>query len=198
MVSEPLFVVRVFPLFKLTPLGNPLICLILIFPLALLSCIFNGISKVAPLNTSTSGELFSELPNTDSLLFVGFVIFTVGGCVSRSGVGVTGALSSDSTLPLLFCTLVLAVMAVDGNAFDTVIVAVVPLVFPVPITVLPLYNVTIESLGTPLPTFTVTVCAVFPAFSFTEFWSITGCFGRTFNVASVVFEVLSEYCAFTL
>ena len=194
MVSEPLLVVRVFPLFKLTPLGNPLICLILIFPLALLSCIFNGISKVAPLNTSTSGELFSELPSTNSLLFVGFVIFTVGGCVSRSGVGVTGALESDST----FCTLVLAVMAVDGNAFDTLIVAVVPVVFPVPITVPLLYKVTVEPVGTPLPTSTVTVCSVFPAFSFTEFGSITGCFGRTFNVTSVVFEVLSEYCASTL
>ena len=155
--------------------------MILIFPLGLLSCIFNGISKVAPLNTSTTGELFSELPSTDSLLLVGFIIFTVGGCVSRSGVGVTGALRSDSTVPL-FLTVVLAVMAVDGNAVDTVIVAVVPLVFPVPIIVVPLYNVTIESLGTPSPTFTVTVCPFFPAFSFTEFWSITGVLGLTFNV----------------
>ena len=117
--------------------------------------------------------------------------------MSGTSVGVTGALNSDSTVPL-FLTVVLAVMAVDGNAFDTVIVAVVPLVFPVPITVLPLYNVTVELSGTPLPTFTVTVCPVFPAFSFTDFWSISGLFGSTFNVASVVFEVLSEYCAFTL
>ena len=89
-------------------------------------------------------------------------------------------------------------MAVDGNASDTLIVAVDPVVFPVPITLVPLYKVTVEPVGTPLPTFTVTVCPVFPAFSFTEFWSITGRFGTTFNVASVVFEVLSEYCAFTL
>ena len=121
MVSEPLLVVRVFPLFKLTPLGNPLICLILIFPLALLSCIFNGISKVAPLNTSTSGELFSELPSTNSLLFVGFVIFTVGGCVSRSGVGITGALNSESTV--VSFTVVLALISVDGNTPGTLIVA---------------------------------------------------------------------------
>ena len=38
--------------------------------------------------------------------------------------GVAGALSSDSTLPLLFWTLVLAVISVDGNAPDTLIVAV--------------------------------------------------------------------------
>ena len=81
-VSEPLFCERVFPLFKLTPVGNPLICLILIFPVVLLSNIFNGIFKVAPLKTSTTGRLFSLLPNTDSVLFVGFVILTVGATVS--------------------------------------------------------------------------------------------------------------------
>ena len=69
-VSEPLFFERVFPLFitvfpsfKVTPAGNPLICLILIFPCTLLSCIFNGIFKVAPLNTSISGTPFSEPPS---------------------------------------------------------------------------------------------------------------------------------------
>ena len=82
-------------------------------------------------------------------------------------------------------------MAVDGNAFDTVIVAVVPLVFPVPITVVPLYKVTVEPVGTPSPTFTVTVCPVFPAFSLTEFWSITGVLGLTFKVAVVEFDELS-------
>ncbi len=81
-VSEPLFCERVFPLFKLTPVGNPLICLILIFPFVLLSDIFNGIFKVAPLKTSTTGRLFSLLPNTDSVLFVGFVILTVGATLS--------------------------------------------------------------------------------------------------------------------
>ena len=81
-VSEPLFCERVFPLFKLTPVGNPPICLILIFPFVLLSNIFNGIFKVAPLKTSTTGRLFSLLPNTDSVLFVGFVILTVGATVS--------------------------------------------------------------------------------------------------------------------
>ena len=81
-VSEPLFCERVFPLFKVTPAGNPLICLILIFPVVLLSNIFNGIFKVAPLKTSTTGRLFSLLPNTDSVLFVGFVILTVGATVS--------------------------------------------------------------------------------------------------------------------
>ena len=69
-VSEPLVFERVFPLFitvfpsfKVTPSGNPLICLILIFPCTLLSCIFNGIFKVAPLNTSISGTPFSEPPS---------------------------------------------------------------------------------------------------------------------------------------
>ena len=81
-VSEPLFCERVFPLFKLTPVGNPPICLILIFPFVLLSNIFNGIFKVAPLKISTTGRLFSLLPNTDSVLFVGFVILTVGATVS--------------------------------------------------------------------------------------------------------------------
>ena len=71
-----------FPLFKLTPVGNPLTCLILIFPFVLLSNIFNGIVKVAPLKTSTTGRLFSSLPNTDSAVFVGFVILTVGATVS--------------------------------------------------------------------------------------------------------------------
>ena len=81
-VSEPLFCERVFPLFKLTPVGNPLMCLILIFPFVLLSNIFNGIFKVAPLKTSTTGRLFSLLPNTDSVLLVGFVILTVGATES--------------------------------------------------------------------------------------------------------------------
>ena len=81
-VSEPLFCESVFPLFKLTPAGNPLICLMLIFPAVLLSNIFNGIFKVAPLKTSTTGRLFSSLPNTDSVLFVGFVILTVGTTLS--------------------------------------------------------------------------------------------------------------------
>ena len=86
--SEPLVFERVFPLFitvfpsfKVTPAGNPLICLILIFPVVLLSNIFNGIFKVAPLNTSTSGAPFSEFPSVESVLF-GFVILTVGVTVS--------------------------------------------------------------------------------------------------------------------
>ena len=81
-VSEPLFCERVFPLFKLTPVGNPLMYLTLIFPFVLLSYIFNGIFKVDSLKTSTTGRSFSLLPNTDSVLFVGFVILTVGATVS--------------------------------------------------------------------------------------------------------------------
>ena len=57
-------------------------CLILIFPFVLLSNIFNGTFKVAPLKTSTTGRLFSSLPNTDSALLVGFVILTVGATES--------------------------------------------------------------------------------------------------------------------
>ena len=56
--------------------------LTLIFPFVLLSYIFNGIFKVDPLKTSTTGRSFSLLPNTDSVLFVGFVILTVGATVS--------------------------------------------------------------------------------------------------------------------
>ena len=70
--------------------------------------------------------------------------------------------------------------------------------FPVPITLVPLYKVTVEPVGTPLPTFTVTVCPVFPAFSLTELWSITGVLGLTFSVAVVEFDELSEYVAVTL
>ena len=92
-VSEPLFFERVFPLFKVTPAGNPLICLILIFPCTLLSCIFNGIFKVAPLNTSTSGAPFSESPSVESVLF-GFVILTVGATLSVT-LNLTGTVFGD-------------------------------------------------------------------------------------------------------
>ena len=83
---------------------------------------------------------------------------------------------------MLFVTLVLAVIAVDGNAPDTLIVAVRPLVLPVPITVVPLYKVTVEPLGTPSCTVTTTFCPVSPAFSLTELCSITGVLGLTFSV----------------
>ena len=87
---------------------------------------------------------------------------------------------------------------VDGNAPDTVIVAVRPFVLPSPITVFPLYNLTVELLGTPSCTVTTTFCPVFPAFSLTELCSITGVLGLTFSVAVVVFDELSEYVAVTL
>ena len=99
---------------------------------------------------------------------------------------------------MLFLTLVLAVIAVDGNTPETLIVAVRPLVVPLPITVLPLYNVTVEPLGTPSCTVTTTFCPFSPAFSLTELCSITGVLGLTFSVAVAEFDELSEYVAVTL
>ena len=87
--------------------------------------------------------------------------------------------------------MVLALIAVDGNAPDTLIVAVRPLVLPLPIMFVPLYKVTIEPSGTPSCTVTTTFCPVFPAFSLTELCSITGFLGFTFSVAVVEFDELS-------
>ena len=83
---------------------------------------------------------------------------------------------------MLLVTVVLAVIAVDGNAPDTVIVALPPLVVPLPITLVPLYKVTVEPSGTPSCTVTTTFCPFSPAFSLTELCSITGVLGLTFSV----------------
>ena len=72
---------------------------------------------------STTVWLFREISN-------------VGFWVSRSGVGVTGVLRSEVTVPPLFTT-VSAVIGFSGRAPLTVTFAVPPLVFPVPISVLP-------------------------------------------------------------
>ena len=64
------------------------------------------------------------------------VIVNVGFWVSRSGVGITGVLRSEVTVPPLFTT-VSAVIGFSGRAPVTVTVAVPPLVVPVPISVLP-------------------------------------------------------------
>ena len=82
-------------------------------------------------------------------------------------------------------------MAVDGNARETLIVAVPLIVVPLPITSSPLYNVTVELSGTPSFTFTTTFCPVFPAFSLTELGSITGFLGLTFSVTVAEFDELS-------
>ena len=63
-------------------------------------------------------------------------ISNVGFWVSRSGVGITGVLRSEVTVPPLFTT-VSAVIGFSGRAPVTVTVAVPPLVVPVPISVLP-------------------------------------------------------------
>ena len=63
-------------------------------------------------------------------------IVNLGGCVSGASVGVTGSLLSDFTVPLLLVTTVSAVIGVPGRASVTVTVAVPPLVFPVPISLL--------------------------------------------------------------
>ena len=57
--------------------------------------------------------------------------------MSGASVGVTGALLSDFTVPLLLVTTVSAVIGVPGRASVTVTVAVPPLVVPVPISLLP-------------------------------------------------------------
>ena len=63
-------------------------------------------------------------------------ISNVGFWVSRSGVGFTGVLRSEVTVPPLFTT-VSAVIGFSGSTPLTVTFAVPPLVFPVPITVSP-------------------------------------------------------------
>ena len=65
------------------------------------------------------------------------VTFNVGACVSGASVGVTGALLSEVTFPLLLVTTVSAVIGFPGRASLTVTVAVPPLVFPVPINLVP-------------------------------------------------------------
>ena len=84
------------------------------------------------------------------------VTFNVGACVSGASVGVTGLLLSEVTVPSVLVTSVTAVIDFPGRASVTVTVAVSPpLVFTVPIILLPSYKLTVESFGTPLPTFTI-------------------------------------------
>ena len=65
------------------------------------------------------------------------VTVNVGSCVSGLGVGVTGLLLSEVTVPLALVTTVSALIGFPGKASATVTVAVCPLVVPVPITLLP-------------------------------------------------------------
>ena len=73
----------------------------------------------------------TSLPS--STVWLGDEIVNVGGCVSGASVGVTGLLLSEVTFPLLLVTTVSAVIGFPGRASLTVTVAVPPLVFPVPI-----------------------------------------------------------------
>ena len=92
---------------------------------------------------STTVWLFREISN-------------VGFWVSGASVGVTGLLLSEVTVPSVLVTTVTAVIDFPGRASVTVTVAVSPpLVFTVPIILLPSYKLTVEPFGTPLPTFTV-------------------------------------------
>ena len=76
--------------------------------------------------------------------------------MSGASVGVTGSLLSDFTVPLLLVTTVSAVIGFPGRASVTLTVVVSPpVVFTVPIILLPSYKLTVEPFGTPLPTFTV-------------------------------------------
>ena len=73
----------------------------------------------------------------------------------------------------------MAVIGVPDNASATVIVAVAPFVFPVPITLLPLYRVTVDPVLTPVPTFTVIRWFVNPFLCCTSLAVITGFLGLT-------------------
>ena len=74
-------------------------------------------------------------PSTTSWFFR--EISNVGGWLSGASVGVTGSLLSEVTVPLALVTTVSAVIGFPGRASLTVTVAVPPLVFPVPISLLP-------------------------------------------------------------
>ena len=65
------------------------------------------------------------------------VTSNVGACVSGLGVGVTGLLLSEVTVPLLLVTTVSALSGFPGKGSLTVTVAVCPLVVPVPIILSP-------------------------------------------------------------
>ena len=113
---------------------------------------------------------------------VGLVILTVGGWLSGASVGVTLSLRTEFTVPLVLLTFVSAVIGFPVNGPATVIVAVVPFVFPVPITLFPSYKVTVEPVLTPVPTFTVIFWFVNPFLCCTSLAVIVGLIGLTFNV----------------
>ena len=72
-----------------------------------------------------------------STSFLAGEIVTVGRCVSGASVGITGSLLSEVTFPLLLVTTVSAVIGFPGRASLTVTFAIPPLVFPVPISLVP-------------------------------------------------------------
>ena len=125
-----------------------------------------------------------------ALFLVLSTIFTVGARLSGASVGLTASLRTEVTSPPLF-TIVSAVIGLPDKAPETVTVAVSPVVFPVPITVLPSYNFTVEPALTPLPTFTLIDCPVKPFLCSTSLAVITGFLGLTFSVAVVEFDELS-------
>ena len=65
------------------------------------------------------------------------------------------------------------------KAPETTTVAVSPFVVPVPITLFPSYNFTVEPALTPLPTFTLIDCPVKPFLCSTSLAVITGFLGLT-------------------
>ena len=73
----------------------------------------------------------TSLPS--STVWLGDEIVNVGGWLSGASVGITGLLLSEVTVPLALVTTVSAVIGFPGRASLTVTVAVPPLVFPVPI-----------------------------------------------------------------
>ena len=96
-------------------------------------------SSVIRLTCLSSLAVTVNLTVSPSTTFTGLSgeIFNVGGCVSGASVGVTGLLLSEVTFPLLLVTTVSAVIGFPGRASLTVTVAVPPLVFPVPISLVP-------------------------------------------------------------
>ena len=110
--------------------------------------------------------------------------------MSGTSVGITALLRSEVTLPP-WSTIVSAVIGLPDKAPETITVAVVPVVLPSPITLVPSYNFTIELALTPLPTSTLIDCPFKPFLCSTSLALIIGFLGLTFKVTVVEFDELS-------
>ena len=114
-------------------------------------------SSVIRLTCLSSFAVTVNLTGSPSTTFTSLSgeIFNVGACVSGASVGVTGSLLSDFTVPPLFTTVSALIGFPDRGSITVTVAVSPPLVFTVPIILLPSYKLTVEPFGTPLPTFTV-------------------------------------------